>query len=491
MGDPVEVELKLEFMAGDAVALRSAGELGAADDAAERHLVATYFDTPAADLARAGFSLRIRRDGRQHIQTLKAGGKAAGLFVRPEWDLPVRGWTLVLDDPRSPFTDMLDPAWIERIGPAFRTDVHRHRRRINFGDARIECAIDTGRVDSGAHKVVVAELELELLDGDAAALFALARALDRHAPLRLGVLSKAERGYRLLDLAASGGDAVRGEPIRLGPEANARTAFAAVITTCIRHYRLNEALILAADGDEPIHQARVALRRLRSAFTLFKPLFGDDPDATRLRGELRCLAGELGKVRDIDVLIPRVDRPAQALLGAERARRFTGLRDALDLSRARALPLDLVEWMALGRWRDAADLQTVQQLPARDFAKIVLAKRYRSVRRRGRDLAKLDNEHRHRVRIEAKKLRYAADFFASCFGEDEAATKRHATFVKALARLQDKLGDLNDVAMGAELLASLGITATLTPDGAPRDKVLRKAAKAFDRLIDTRRFWKD
>ena len=490
MGDPVEVELKLEFTAGADAVLRTAEEFGAADDVAERHLVATYFDTPAADLDRAGFSLRIRRDGRRHVQTLKAGGKAAGLFVRPEWDLPVRGWTPVLDDPDSPFVKMLDAAWIERIGPAFTTDVHRHRRRFAFGGARIECAIDTGRVDSGAHSDAVSELELELLDGDAAALFALARALDRRTPLRLGVLSKAERGYRTLDLAAGGGDAVRGEPIRLGAETDARGAFAAILTACLRHYRLNEALILTAEGDEPIHQARVALRRLRSAFTLFKPLFGDDGDAARLRGELRWLAGELGSVRDIDVLIPRVDAAAQALLRAERARRFAGLRVALDQPRARALPLDLVEWMALGRWRDAADLEAVQQTPACDFAEAVLAKRFRSVRRKGRDLAELDDEHRHRVRIDAKKLRYAADFFASCFGADEAAAKRHAAFVKALARLQDKLGELNDVAMGADLLASLGITATLAPEGAPRDKVLGKAAKAFDRLIDTPRFWK-
>lgn len=490
MDDPVEVELKLEFTASADAVLRTAEELGEADAAAERHLVATYFDTPAADLDRAGLSLRIRRDGHSHVQTLKAGGKAAGLFVRPEWDRPVRGWTPVLDDPGSPFAAMLDPAWLDRIGPAFTTDIHRHRRRFGFGGARIECAIDTGKVDSGAHSDVVSELELELLDGDAAALFALARALDRRTPLRLGVLSKAERGYRMLDLVAGAGTAVRGEPIRLGADTDARGAFAAILTACIRHYRLNEALILRADGDEPIHQARVALRRLRSAFSLFKPLFGDDADAARLRGELRWLAGELGSVRDIDVLIPRVDAPAQALLRAERARRFAALRAALDLSRARMLPLDLVEWMALGRWRDAEGLQAAQHGPARDFARAVLAKRFRSVRRKGRHLAELDDESRHRVRIEAKKLRYAADFFASCFGEGEAAPRR-AAFVKALARLQDRLGELNDVAMGADLLASLGIVATLPSEGLSRDKVLRKAAKAFGPLIEMPRFWKD
>lgn len=488
-GEPVETELKLEFPPDAGAALRAAPELGAAGDGADRHLVATYFETPDGDLEKAGFSLRIRRDGRQHVQTLKAGGKAAGLFVRPEWDRPVRGWTPVLDDPDSPFATALDPAWRTQISAAFTTDVRRNRRFVTFGDARIECAIDVGKVDIGVHQDPLAEVELELLEGRPAALFDLARALDKRAPLRLGVLSKAERGYRALGRVGVSAPeaAVKSGPIRLGGDDDARAAFAAIATACIRHYRLNEALILATDGDEPIHQARVALRRLRSAFSLFKPLFGDDPEGARLREELRWLASALGTVRDVDVLIPRVDAEAQAILRAERDRRFMVLRDVLETARARLLPLDLIEWIMLGGWRDDAALQDSQTMPAKRFARAVLAKRYRRVRRDGENLLDLDDESRHRVRIDAKKLRYAADFFASCFD----AGDRHAVFVKALSRLQDRLGELNDLATGADLLASLGIDAALPkPSEASGAKALKKAGKAFDGLIETPRFWK-
>ena len=174
-GEPIEIELKLEFQPDAGGVLRAAPELGDAGDGADRHLVATYFETPDGDLEKAGFSLRIRRDGRQHVQTLKAGGKAAGLFVRPEWDRPVRGWTPVLDDPDSPFVTALDPAWRERISAAFTTDVRRNRRCIAFGDARVECAIDIGTVDTGVHQDALAEVELELLEGRPASLFDLAR----------------------------------------------------------------------------------------------------------------------------------------------------------------------------------------------------------------------------------------------------------------------------------------------------------------------------
>ena len=80
--DNREVELKLEFDPADRALLADA-PLFAGRKGQAAHLVATYFDTPALDLHRAGFSLRVRRKGRAHVQTIKAdGGRAAGLFAR-------------------------------------------------------------------------------------------------------------------------------------------------------------------------------------------------------------------------------------------------------------------------------------------------------------------------------------------------------------------------------------------------------------------------
>ncbi len=84
------------------------------------------------------------------------------------------------------------------------------------------------------------------------------------------------------------------------------------------------------------------------------------------------------------------------------------------------------------------------------------------MKKRGRHLADLDPEARHRVRIAAKKLRYGAEFFAALYDGKKAA-KRHKVFVEALADLQDHLGDLNDIATAHTLAVELAKGA---PEGA-------------------------
>ena len=79
----------------------------------------------------------------------------------------------------------------------FRTDVTRQRWQLNTPQAAIEVVYDQGEVRSGERRQLISELELELLDGDALALFDLAEFLLQALPLRAGWLSKAARGYQL------------------------------------------------------------------------------------------------------------------------------------------------------------------------------------------------------------------------------------------------------------------------------------------------------
>ncbi len=125
------------------------------------------------------------------------------------------------------------------------------------------------------------------------------------------------------------------------------------------------------------------------------------------------------------------------------------------------------------------------------------------MKKRGRHLAALDPEARHRVRIAAKKLRYGAEFFAALYtGKDSGkkAVKRHKVFVEALADLQDHLGDLNDIATAHTLAAEFAKGA---PEGAVfaaglatadtearAERLLAEADKAHRALIDVRPFWR-
>lgn len=487
MAEDMEIELKLEIDPADAGRL-TADPLLAGATPAEMRLEATYFDTPGHTLHAAGYSLRVRREGRRHVQTVKAeGAMAAGLFVRPEHERVISDDTPVIDHATLPLGDMP----LEGLAPLFRTAVARSRRLIDFGGAAIELVLDIGAIVAPRQRSSVSELELELKGGDPAGLFALARALDRVAPVRLGVLSKSERGYRLVK--ARGGRPVKAETARLTAEMSSADAFRAIAATCIRQFRLNEALLGGRHRGGALHQARVGLRRLRSAISLFKPMLGGDAQAERLRGELRWLAGMLGEARNLDVLIDRVADPAlRRRLGRARAAAYRAATEALDSPRTRALMLDLVEWLAVGSWPAIGGEEA--DAPIALAAAHILDRHRRRLKRRGNGLAGLDDHHRHQARIEAKKLRYAVEFFAPLY-EGRKARRRLKAFLDSLETLQTHLGDLNDLATAPAVFAALGIgeeaVGALAGAGeADRARLLAKAEQAHEALIGAKRFWR-
>ena len=479
-----EVELKLESAPGDGKAIaRALAAVGFVLKKQEQR--ATYFDTPDGDLRAAGVSLRIRTVRGKRIQTVKAqGSAAAGLFARPEWEVPVAGDTPVLDDGAAPLRLLVPAAALESLAPAFTVRNARRSGIAAYGDARIEAAVDSGEVTAGGATSPIAEIELELLAGPPAALFALARALAEAAPLRLGVLTKAERGGRLLDGSA---DAVsKGERAVIDPAASTAEAFGAIVAACLRQFRLNEDLLARTADADALHQARVAIRRLRSAFSIFKPVIADERFGS-LRAELRGLAATLGEARDIDVLIARGE--SDPLLGDARTAAYSRVAEALASPGTRGLLLDLAEWTAVGTWRIAPDDPALPAQPAERFAAAALERSRRRLKKSGRRLATLHDDARHLVRIEAKKLRYAAEFFADLF-TGAKAKRRARRFIAAMQALQEQLGELNDMATEPVLRARLGLPGREPPTKRDKARLIEGAADAFDELIDRKRFWR-
>ena len=487
MSGPVEVELKLEYNPSDRDRIATSALLSS-DDRTCQELVATYFDTSDLQLNKAGYVLRIRSDGKTAIQTVKASDSgAAGLFVRGEWERPVVGGQPVLDEAAGPLCHILDPSRLARIEPVFATDVERLAGHIEYEEASIEYAIDTGHVLAGQRSTMLSELELELKHGSPDLLFDLARSLDEEVPLRLGVRSKSARGYALIGGCAS--KAIKADPIRLATSLDAGEAFAMIAGSCLRQYRLNEALLVENGAPEAVHQARVALRRLRSAFSFFSPLFAGDERARLLSSELRWLAGELGAIRDIDVLVPRLADPDRRALATIRDSRFARLLTLLDSRRARLLPIEIAEWLATGHW-----LTETTSAPARDehvriFASERMDRLRKRIKREGAGLARLDDEHRHQVRKDAKRLRYAAEFFVSLY-PGRKARNRLDRYLGRLEALQDKLGQLNDIAAAPDLLTGLGVKADIPSlSKKERRRLLEDAQDCFEVLIGTKRFW--
>lgn len=477
---PREIELKLELPADGAEALADAKLLGRKTKESDLHAV--YFDTPDHALQAAGLSLRIRSDYGTRLQTIKADHGSAGLFDRDEWELAVDGDRPVPDD-RSPLAKVLKDRF-ETLLPQFEVPVQRNVYR----KGGIEIALDRGAVVAGERRAEIREIELELKEGRPEALFALARKIDRKVPVRIGVLAKAERGYRLLGEQAV---SVHADKVALDAGAALADAFAVIAHNCLRQYRLNEDILLDRPNPEAVHQARVALRRLRSAMTLFKDVLG--PERRLLSDRLRDLARVLGDARDLDVLAERVEPgPLFDRLSKARDKAYAAMTRELGRKATHRLPLDLAEWVAVGAWRSDPETARLRETPLPVFAARALDRARDKLRKHGKHLADLSPEDRHQVRKDAKKLRYAVEFLATLFPEEK---KRRKAFVKALKRLQEALGIINDAVAAHERLAALKLDTT--PEGEAflargeegQDALLEEAATARHELLEVAPFW--
>ena len=204
---PKETELKLRASPETLAALREHPLLKKRNKSGwqTRELLNQYFDTPERALAEARVALRLRRDGDTVIQTLKCRGTSvAGLSERNEheWQLDkVKLDLKKLDD--SCWPAQLADLDKKTIKPLFTTDFTREYAEIAWGRGKakvvIEAALDRGFVIAGKRKEAICELELELREGEPAALLELAAELSASAALMPCDISKAERGYRLLE----------------------------------------------------------------------------------------------------------------------------------------------------------------------------------------------------------------------------------------------------------------------------------------------------
>ncbi|MBZ9795474.1 inorganic triphosphatase [Mesorhizobium sp. ES1-4] len=479
-----ETELKLELSRSGAGSLLKKNPFGASPTILQQRSI--YFDTPRWDLSKRGLSLRIRQSGNERIQTVKASDDAAaGSFAREEWEQPVAGDIPMLDDPE--IRDLLAGAG-PKLAPLFEVHVKRHRWNVTDSGATVEVALDLGKVVAADREAPFCEIELEKKAGSPTALFALARKVDLIAPAHLGVLSKAERGYRLLGPAPG---AVKAASTPLTSEMSAATAFARIAAACLKQFRLNETALGWSRDSDALHQARVSLRRLRSLFSICKSLFNDSR-FDHLREEFKWLTSEFGDARNIDVMIDRASSEAlSSHLQDARDDAYTALEASLSSVRARSLMMDFIEWISIRDWRTQSD--EMLQRSSKDFASDVFDEFWKKVKKGGENLIDADDETRHKVRIAAKKLRYAAEFFEPLYNS-KAEAKRHRRFIDAMKGLQDQLGNLNDIATAPDMLAALelsdvaGAKDLFSADD--KSKLLKEAAEAHDTFVNTKRFWR-
>ncbi|HET6941302.1 MAG TPA: CHAD domain-containing protein [Sphingomicrobium sp.] len=315
------------------------------------------------------------------------------------------------------------------------------------------------------------EVELKVRRDSAGADPSAERALFRDSETALG-------------LSDQPGKVARAELVPVRPEMIVAEAVEAVVQSCIHHFRSNEMIVAKRREAAALHQMRVSMRRLRAAFSLFRPALAD-AQFENLRQELRWFTGQLGEARNLDVFLARkgLPKPLRAAIKAEREHAYDQVIEALQSKRLRLLLIDLVAWIELGRWRQ--NPKACRPLP--DFVARRLYKWWQKLARHG-DLKSMDADERHELRIEIKKLRYALDFVQALH---TSAGRKQKQFYKSVERLQESLGKLNDLVTMRALWRKFGhkLPRSRSEEHEVEEKCLRAAQASLDRLRKIGPYW--
>jgi triphosphatase len=468
---PQEIELKLAVDPRDVRRLRDSPILLAPSlkHTARQRLVSTYYDTPSFALLRSGAILRLRKFGRERVQSVKMNSVDGGGFARRiELESLIRSDRPDLIQIKDPDVRRLiqERCADNDLVPIFVTDVMRETWLLQLGRSRIECAIDRGIIAADGRRTPICEVELELKSGQPMRLFQLAHRLNTFVPLRIEAASKAARGYDLAKNAEF--TAPTAAPVHVHSAMSVKDTFAAIAQACVVHVLASADYAYKSNDPEGIHELRVSIRRMRAAFAVFR---GAMPESYRcgIGEELRALQRKLGTAREWDVLVEetiasmpkrlRQQKSSEKLVQVAQTKRAEGYESAhsaLRNPRYTDLLLRLVSWIegqfgfgALpggGRqWKS-----NVLAGPAPRFASEVMCAYHGKVRKLGQKIRKLDTEELHKLRIRVKKLRYATEFFGSIW-----PSRRTKRYLAALKDLQQALGALHDATVAEKLVGHL------------------------------------
>ena len=469
---PSEIELKLSVTSAQARRLAAQPALAAVRSQRYR-LFNTYYDTSGLDLYRRGIALRLRRKGRSEwLMTVKGGDPAGGALARrSEWEAPTQPGVFDFDIVTDAGLCAFLKSHQAELRPVFSTDFTRTAWSVERSGASVEVALDRGRIDAvslqdGVTQASepICELELELIEGPSPdALFELAIELAADVHLHPAIASKAERGYALAVAAVAPPAKSAPSPVvrRMSPG----EAFRSTALACLLQLQRNEQGVVSGRDPEYVHQARVAIRRLRSSFRAFAPALA--PAFVKVYaprwGEL---GRQLGGTRDWDVFLAETLAPLEKAFPGDASlarlrERSLAVQSAAQASAAVALSgqdysqLLLAFSAALYR-HEPPTIESGKggksggKGDLRKFARLRLQKCLAAIRRIARKPARLDDAQWHRLRIAFKRLRYGLEFFAPLLPR-----KRLRRYQGRLVAIQDLLGKLNDQVTAGKLIGEL------------------------------------
>ncbi len=491
-----ELELKFQMPSATLPAVRRALSAGKTQRV---HLQARYFDTADGLLAAQGLALRLRQEGRAWVQTLK--GSTGHLAQREEHDVPLGaggrgGPTLDVQRHRDSAVGqallrLLQTHPESALQQVYATDVWRTHRVLSRGGARIELALDEGRVVAGDAKHALCELEFELKSGPPAALFELAQAWCARHGLWLDSVSKAQRGL-LLARGLAFAEPVKAEAPAIGRKTGAAHTLALIVNSCLSQVLPNASEVAAGSpAPEHVHQLRIGLRRLRTALRELHALQATaafewaDTDAQALEAAFTAL----GDARDDQAVAGAITARLQAA-GApwpEWPAAESAPAAPADTVRSAAFQHALIGLLAFTH-------RALSQTDDSDAPLAVFSERLQHLHRQVTKAAKrfeaLPIAEQHRVRKQLKRLRYLAEFAAPLYRRADADK-----YLRALRPAQDALGQHNDEAVAE---AAYRRVASDEPRAwfavgwllAQQAESARQCAKALGKVAEAEPFWR-
>jgi triphosphatase len=464
---PNEIELKLRIARADAAQLgwHPALREHLVGKPVTRRLVSIYYDTPDLRLLESEISLRVRRMSGKWFQAVKGAGHAlAGLHQRMEWEDAIAKGEPDFSKITEPELAALfaDSSLRSTLRPIFTTDVRRTEWQLAFEDGSvIEVALDLGQLLPGAtaesqQSESIEEVEIELKQGHASHVFALALALQADIPLHIENISKAQRGYayyvpsRLVDNKVQIFAALpSGTP--------SAEAFQALAGACLQRMQASQDALLGAQqrSAEPM---RTAVQQLTFALKAF-----GRKDTGK---ELAWVRKALDTVQDWDRFLhdtlPAFASASSDLSGllhqravSSRKRARTRLLQILKSQRYQRLLLNMGACLAAAA--------PPAEKKARPQIKSYLRRCRKKLQRQSLGLQQTDLKALRKLRDRTDHLRYGEQLLAA--GHHTGAS--HDAFIQALNDWDEALAALENTALTTMLIerqrhrADTAITAAL------------------------------
>ncbi|ENX36346.1 hypothetical protein F889_00508 [Acinetobacter colistiniresistens] len=481
----MEIELKFQLPESKK---KSVLQLLNKQKAQKIHLQAKYYDTADRLLAKNYVAIRLRQEGEHWVQTFKAASKnhlqriEEDIYLgkctkEPELDLSLYKHNQTV---QTVLRDVLgeQPAELQL---QFQTDVQRTFHVFEFAGSHIEVCLDDGEIRTPTDQAKICEVEFELKQGSAQSLIDFAKTWVDKYQLWLDVRSKAEQG-NLLAIGKRVSPATKAKSLILDTDISAEQALKLMIENTLNHILPNAAAI--ADGvakADHIHQARVGLRRLRSALKHFSNWSAHIDPAWE--SQLADIFRALGQSRDYDAIqdsvIPLVkevcdfDFPFPAKVDSN-------IAQLLSHTQTTQLFLSLFSFT----YSEHQSKSKLSKQAAKSLSKL-----YQKILKDASQFSKLEVEQQHRTRKRVKQLRYCIDFISRLYPE-----KQVQQFLNKLQPIQEYLGFYNDLFVAEQIFEQ---QATKHPQflfalgwvKAQQPHVVKKANKKLQGLSAKDIFW--